>query len=70
MTLYAQKEMGNYDMLRCRHLTDRSDRLVLETLALEDYWKEILAADARLLRMTGERRGTERAWAFPWTPGA
>ncbi len=69
VTLYAQKEMGNYDMLRCRHITDRADRLVLETLGLEGYWPEILAADARLLRMTGERPGTEREWPFPWTPG-
>lgn len=69
VTLYARKEMGNYDMLRCRHITDRADRLVLETLGLERYWPEILAADARLLRVTGERPGTEREWPFPWTPG-
>jgi hypothetical protein len=69
VTLYAHKEMGNYDMLRCRHITDRADLLVLETLGLEKYWPEILAADARFLRMTGERPGTEREWPFPWTPG-
>ena len=70
VTLYARKEMGNYDMLRCRHITDRADRLALETLGLAEYWPEILAADARLLRMTGERPGTERVWPFPGTPGA
>ncbi len=69
VTLYARKEMGNYDMLRCRHVTDRADELVLETLGLGEYWPEILAADARLLRMTGERPGTEREWPFPWEPG-
>lgn len=69
VTLYAGKEMGNYDMLRCRHITDRSDRLVLQTLGLERHWPEVLAADARFLRMTGERPGTEREWPFPWAPG-
>jgi hypothetical protein len=69
VTLYARKEMGNYDMLRCRHLTDQADQLVLETLGLGHYWPEILAADARLLRMTGERPGTEREWPFAWKPG-
>jgi hypothetical protein len=69
VTLYAGKEMGNYDMLRCRHVTDQADELVLETLGLGQYWPEILAADARFLRMTGERPGTEREWPFPWEPG-
>lgn len=68
VTLYAKKEMGNYDMLRCRHITDRADRLVLDHLGLGKYWPELLAADARLLRVTGERPGTEREWPFPWTP--
>lgn len=69
VTLYARKEMGNYDMLRCRHITDRADQLVLHALGLESYWPEILAADARLMRATGERPGTEREWPFPWSPG-
>lgn len=32
VTRYNGKEMGNYDMLRCRPITDQADRLVLETL--------------------------------------
>ena len=70
VTLYAGKEMGNYDMLRCRHVTDRADQLVLKTLGLEHLWPEVLASDSRFVRMTGERPGTEREWPFPWTPGA
>ena len=69
VTRYAGKEMGNYDMLRCRHITDQADRLVLETLGLADHWPALLLADDRLNKQTGERPGTERVWPFPWRPG-
>ena len=68
VTLYAGQEMGNYDMLRCRHLTDQIDQLLLDALGLADYWPELLKADDRFVRMTGERPGTEREWPFPWAP--
>jgi hypothetical protein len=68
VTLYAGKEMGNYDMSRCRHITDQADTLVLKTLGLENLWPAVLLADARLVKATGERPGTEREWPFPWTP--
>lgn len=69
VTLYAGKEMGNYDMSRCRQLTDAADLLVLKTLGLERLWDAVLLADARLAKATGERPGTERSWPFPWKPG-
>jgi hypothetical protein len=69
VTRYAGKEMGNYDMLRCRHITDESDQLILDALGLADYWPAVLLADDRLLKVTGERPGTEREWPFPWKPG-
>jgi len=69
VTRYAGKEMGNYDMLRCRHLTDQADRLVLRTLGLEDLWPALILADDRLNKQTGERPGTERVWPYPWEPG-
>jgi type I restriction-modification system DNA methylase subunit len=69
VTRYAGKEMGNYDMLRCRHVTDQADRLVLDTLGLGDLWRAVLLADDHLLKVTGERPGTEREWPFPWKPG-
>lgn len=68
VTLYAGKEMGNYDMSRCRHITDEADQEVLKALGLEHYWDAILLADARLAKATGERPGTERAWPFAWKP--
>jgi hypothetical protein len=69
VTLYAGKEMGNYDMTRCRHITDEADQLVLTTLGLgRRYWDAILLADARLAKATGERPGTERSWPYPWKP--
>jgi len=65
VTKYAGKEMGNYDMSRCRHLTDQADRLVLKALGQEDLWPEVLLADSRLAKATGERPGTRREWPFP-----
>jgi hypothetical protein len=64
VTKYAGKEMGNYDMSRCRHITDQSDRLILEHLGLGEYWPDILLADAWLAKATGERPGTRREWPF------
>lgn len=69
VTRYAGKEMGNYDMLRCRHITDQADRLVLDTLGLGELWPALLLADDHLLKVTGERPGTEREWPFPWKAG-
>jgi len=65
VTKYAGKEMGNYDMSRCRHITDRSDRMVLEALGHADLWPTLLLADSRLAKATGERPGTRREWPFP-----
>ncbi len=62
--------MGNYDMLRCREITDRADEIVLKTIGLEHLWPAVLLADARLAKTTGERPGTEREWPFPWTAGS
>lgn len=65
VTKYAGKEMGNYDMSRCRHITDKADLLVLQHLGLSKFWPEILLADAWLAKATGERHGTRREWPFP-----
>jgi hypothetical protein len=66
VTHYAGKEMGNYDMSRCRHITDESDQLVLSVLGLSAWWPDVQLADARLAKVTGERPGTRREWPFPW----
>ena len=65
VTKYAGKEMGNYDMSRCRHITDESDQLILQALGLDEYWSDILLADAGLAKVTGERPGTRRSWPYP-----
>jgi hypothetical protein len=65
VTKYAGKEMGNYDMSRCRHITDESDQLILRALGLDEFWCDILLADAGLAKVTGERPGTRRSWPFP-----
>ena len=65
VTMYAGKEMGNYDMSRCRHITDRADKLVLATLGFAETWSQVMVADHMLGKATGERPGTRREWPFP-----
>lgn len=65
VTRYAGNEMGNYDMSRCRHVTDKIDRAVLDHLGLLHLWPTVLLADAALAKVTGERPGTRREWPFP-----
>ena len=50
-------------------ITDEADLLVLDTLGLGDLWPAVLLANDHLLKVTGERPGTEREWPFPWKPG-
>jgi hypothetical protein len=64
-TKYAGKEMGNYDMSRCRHITDQADQLVLDLFGIGDLWPTVLLSDASLAKVTGERPGTRREWPFP-----
>ncbi|RZV42606.1 MAG: hypothetical protein EX269_14645 [Acidimicrobiales bacterium] len=66
VTLYAKKEIGNYDLNRCRHITDQAEQLILGALELSHLWPAVLLADARSQKATGERPGTEREWPFPW----
>ena len=39
--LNAGKNIGNYNLARCRHVTDKSDRVWLEALGMSDLWNEI-----------------------------
>ena len=39
--LNAGKNIGNYNLTRCRHITDQADKLWLEALGLGDLWEEI-----------------------------
>jgi hypothetical protein len=65
VTKYKGKWMGNYDMSRCRNITDEIDKLILDEFDLLEYWPEILYADQTLAKVTGERPGTLRKWPFP-----
>jgi len=65
VTKKAGKFIGNYDMSRCRHITDLADTLVLDHLGLGEFWADVLLADAWLSKSTGESRGTRRSWPFP-----
>lgn len=65
VTKYNKNWMGNYDMSRCRNVTDESDKLILDEFDLLEYWPDILYADQTLAKVTGERPGTLRKWPFP-----
>ncbi len=39
--LNAGKNIGNYNLARCRHVTDKSDRVWLDALGLSDLWEDI-----------------------------
>ena len=39
--LNAGKNIGNYNLIRCRHITDEVDKTWLEALGLSDLWEEI-----------------------------
>ena len=51
-TKYRGNEIGNYDMTKCRDITDLGDQLVLKTLGLDTYWSDILLADAQMSKST------------------
>ena len=65
VTKYKGKWMGNYDMSRCRNITDEIDKLILDEFDFLDFWPDILYADQTLAKVTGERPGTLRKWPFP-----
>lgn len=65
VTKYKGKWMGNYDMSRCRNVTDEIDQLILDEFGLENYWPALLYVDQTLAKVTGERPGTLRKWPFP-----
>ena len=66
VVLNAGKLVGNYDMLRCRHITDEAEKLILDTLGLSHLWPAVLLADARSQKATREGHGVKREWPFPW----
>ena len=52
--LNAGKNIGNYNLARCRHVTDKSDRVWLEALGLGDLWEDIELEHALVVRTSFE----------------
>ena len=52
--LNAGKNIGNYNLARCRHVTDKSDRVWLEALGLSDLWEDIELEYALVVRTSFE----------------
>ena len=50
--LNAGKNIGNYNLAKCRHVTDKSDKIWLEALGLRELWDEIELEHARVVRTT------------------
>ena len=48
--LNAGKNIGNYNLARCRHVTDNSDRVWLDALGLSDLWDDIELEHALVVR--------------------
>ena len=48
--LNAGKNIGNYNLARCRHVTDKSDKVWLDALGLGDLWEEIELEHALVVR--------------------
>ncbi len=55
--LNAGKNIGNYNLARCRHITDKADKIWLEALGLSDIWQEIELEYSLVVRTSFE--GTE-----------
>ena len=48
--LNAGKNIGNYNLARCRHVTDKADKIWLDALGLGDLWEDIQLEHARVVR--------------------
>ena len=55
--LNAGKKIGNYNLAKCRHVTDQADRVWLEALGMSDLWNEVELEHSLVVRTSFE--GTE-----------
>jgi len=60
--------IGNYDLTKCRHITDLSDKLLLETLGYPDLQPNILLVNDWLVKSSNEGSSTLNSWPKRWTP--
>ena len=52
--LNAGKNIGNYNLAKCRHVTDKVDKIWLEALGLSDLWEEVELEHALVVRTSFE----------------
>ena len=52
--LNAGKNIGNYNLVRCRHITDTIDKTWLDALGLSDLWEDILLEHSLVVRTSYE----------------
>ena len=50
----AGKNIGNYNLAKCRHITDKADKVWLEALSLSDLWDDIELEHAMVVRTSFE----------------
>ena len=53
----AGKNIGNYNLARCRHVTDRADRTWLAALGLEHLWEDLRLETALVVRTSFDGGG-------------
>lgn len=46
----AGKKAGNYNLAKCRHVTDKSDKIFAEYLGLSECWEEIELFYTKMVR--------------------
>ena len=53
--LNAGRRVGNYNLAKCRDVTDESDRILAEALGLQDAWERLHCSRAVLSRSSSRR---------------
>ena len=48
--LNAGKNIGNYNLARCRQVTDKADKVWLESAGLSDLWEDIELEHSLMVR--------------------
>lgn len=57
----ASKNIGNYNLARCRDVTDKADRLWLEAAGLTDLWEDIELEHSLVVRTSFDKEQADVA---------
>ena len=60
--------IGNYDLGKCRDITDQSDQLIMAELGVGHFWPSVLMLDNRIIKSNDESAKTVHYWLKAWTP--